>query len=162
MSATTTWGNPGFSARVVNTGASTDAKRLENLLGRVLTHYSRRAPRDATLAAVARVYSECRKEGWDGYSAVPLSAGAYHAAVRLIWAIPAAFPMPDVVPEPDGSIAMEWESGRWNALSLSVGEDGRVAYAAMLGKDKREKGSEVFDDVIPQEILAVLWKVTHP
>lgn len=162
MSATTTWGMAGFSARVVNTGASTEAKDLETLLGLVLTHYSRRAPRDLALADLARLYTECRKEGWDGYSAVPISAGAYHAAVRFLWATPAAFPMPDVVPEPDGSISMEWEYGRWNALSLSIGDDSRIAYAAMLGKEKREKGSEVFDDVIPQQILSILWKVTHP
>lgn len=161
MSATTAVGLPGFSARVVNTGASAEAKKLEQLLGVALTHYSRRPPRDAVLAELERIYSECRNEGWDGYSAQPLSAGAYHAALRFIWAIPAAFPMPDIAPEPDGSISLEWESGRWSALVLSIGEDSRVAYAAILGKDKREKGSEVFDDVIPQEILSILWKVTH-
>lgn len=161
MSATTTWGMPGFSARVVNTGASNEAKMLEDLLGRVLTHYSRRAPRDLALAELARIYAECRNEGWDGYTAGPISTGAYHAAVRFVWSIPAAFPMPDVVPEPDGSISLEWESDRWNALTLSIGQDGRIAYAAMLGKEKRERGSEVFDDVIPQEILSILWKVTH-
>lgn len=162
MSATAVLGKPSFSARLVNTGASTEAKNLEHLLGLVLTHYSRLAPRDLALAELACIYSDCRREGWDGYLARPVSAGAYHAAVRFILAIPAAFPMPDVVPEPDGDISLEWDCGRWNALSLSIGENGRIAYAAMLGRDKREKGSEVFDDVIPPEILGILWEVTHP
>ena len=162
MSTTTVVGIPGFSARVVNTGASTEAKNLQNLLASVLTEYSRRPPRDAALAELDRIYSDCQTEGWDGYSALPASAGAYRTAVRFLWAIPAAFPMPDAAVEPDGSFSLEWDAGRWNALSLSIGEGGRIAYAAMLGKDKREKGSEVFDDVIPQEILSALWKVTHP
>lgn len=162
MSATAVLGMPTFSARLVNTGASREAKHLEELLGDVLTHYSRLSPRDLALAELARIYSDCRREGWDGYSARPLSAGAYHAAVRFILAIPAAFPMPDVVPEPDGDISLEWDFGRWNALSLSIGNCGRISYAALLGSDRRKKGSEVFDDVIPPEILWILWQVTHP
>ena len=162
MSATAALGKPSFSARLVNTGASSEAKRLEELLGIALTHYSRLAPRDLALAELARVYSDCRRDGWDGYSARPISPGAYHAAVRFLLAIPAAFPMPDIVPEPDGEISLEWDQGRWKALSLSVGDHGRISYAALLGIENRKKGSEVFDDVIPPEILWILWQVTHP
>jgi hypothetical protein len=162
MSATAVLGKPSFSARLVNTGASEEAKDLERLLSIVLTHYSRLAPRDLALAELSRVYSDCRREGWDGYSSRPLSAGAYNAAARFVLAIPAAFPMPDIVPEPDGDISLEWDCGRWNALSLSISDNGRISYAALLGTDKRKKGSEVFEDVIPPDILSILWQVTHP
>jgi hypothetical protein len=161
MTATVTLGLPSFAARIFNTGASSDAKRLEDLLASVLTTYRRVAPRDLTLADLSRVYSECRVEGWDGYSAKPVSPDAYHAAVRFILALPAVVPMPEVVPEPDGEISLEWDFGQWRALSLSISESGRIAYAAMLGRYKRETRSEIFDDVIPPEILSTLWKVTH-
>ena len=162
MTATAALGIPSFSARIVNTGSSSDAKRLEDFLEAVLTDYRRQAPRDLALAELARVYAECSRDGWDGYSASAISPSAHHAAVRFILSLPASLPMPDVVPEADGEISLEWDYGQWRALSLSIGENGQLAYAAMLGRRKRDKGSEIFDDVIPSEILATLWKVTHP
>jgi hypothetical protein len=161
MTTTTIMGLPSFSARLFNTGASKDAKRLEDFLANVLTSYRRVAPRDSTLADLSRIYSECRAEGWDGYSARPISPEAYHAAVRFILALPAVLPMPDVVPEPDGELSLEWDFGEWRALSLSIGRSGRIAYAALLGKEKRGTRSEIFDDVISPEILSTIWEVAH-
>lgn len=161
MTATATLGMPSFSARRVNTGTSIESKKLESMLGKALTYYWRTAPRNLVLNELRKVYADCQREGWDGYSAHPISADAYHAAVRFLLSLPAAFPMPDVVPEPDGEISLEWDYGRWKALSLSIGENGRISYAAMLGKYKRDKGTEIFDDFIPPEIVWTLWKVTH-
>ena len=154
-------GLPNFSARAFNTGTSTAAQRLQELLATVLTEYRRLTTRESTLANLARVYAECREPGWDGYEAEPVSAEAYHFAARFIMALPAVFPAPDVTADPDGEISLEWDCGRWKALSLSVGPGGKITWAALLNRQKRETGTEIFDDFVSPEVLAVIWKVTR-
>ncbi len=150
---------PTFSARVRNTGASNEARRLEIQITEALNTYRAQAPRQRAEGDLAKVVAECSEPKWDGYSAALISKATHEAALRFLRALPASLPAPDIVPEPDGDIAFEWEYGKWKILSVSVNSKGRVAYAAILGRDKRKRGSELFDDVVPVDILSILWSI---
>lgn len=145
-----------FSARSVSTGASEAAKNLEGLVSEAFHQYRKRAQRDLAISELTRVTEECSQPGWDGYGAIPVSVGAADAARRFILDLPSLFNMPEIVPEPDGEISLEWDFGRWKAFSLSIGSGGKLSYAAILGRDRRANGSDNFDDVIPAHILLSL------
>jgi hypothetical protein len=57
---------------------------------------------------------------WDGYGALPLEPGTIANAKGVLAMLLAECPFPDLVPNSNGTISFEWESGRGIA-SLEVG-----------------------------------------
>ena len=69
--------------------------------------------------------------------------------------LPTTTPVPDVVPEPDGEIAFEWDYGPWRILSVSVGPTGLLSYAALYGRTSKAHGTEKFIDRLPGAIAVL-------
>jgi hypothetical protein len=68
-------------------------------------------------------------------------------------------PVPEIVPESDGEIAIEWELGPFEIFSISIGEQGPVHFAGIFGKNKERHGVEPFEGSIPEEILDYINKL---
>ncbi len=66
--------------------------------------------RDLLLGEIRDIIETCSNHGWDGYDASPISSDSAGSAVKLIQNLPEGFQTPVVVPEPDGDIALEWQS----------------------------------------------------
>lgn len=79
-----------------------------------------------TLDQLDEVFIECRIPNWDGNGAVPLSSALYKKAEQFIQALPVKFPVPEIVPEPDGEIAFEWRNRWGRVLSVSLASNGRL------------------------------------
>jgi hypothetical protein len=107
-------------------------------------------------AMLESVVAEASVPNWDGYGARPVSALVHEQARAFVAAIPRDVPEPDVVPEPDGEIAFEWDFGPWRVLSISVGPDGLLSYAVTLGPHARDHGTAVFVDRMPRSVLEAL------
>ncbi len=105
-----------------------------------------------------KLASECSRDGWDGYGATAVAAGAVANAARLIRVLPRELPAPDPGAEPDGCVTLEWYASPSWLISVSVAPDGRLDYLAIFG-ERKEKGSCVFADEVPSCICSLVRQV---
>lgn len=108
---------------------------------------------------LARVTLECATEDWDGYGAAAISRSVADRARRFLDALPHWMPAPDIVPEADGEIAIEWDLAPMRIFSVSIGKVGPLHFAGLFGKNKELHGAEPFDEEIPEEIGRQLTKL---
>lgn len=140
-----------------------------SLASRTIGHYledTKRAAGDAAsslparaFADLARVARECTKEGWDGYHAKPIMQAACNRARAFLSDLPPWMSAPDIVPEADGEIAIEWYIAPDQTFSISIGESGPVHYAGLFGHEREVHGVEPFDGVVAEEILQFICKL---
>ena len=112
---------------------------------------------DATKASILfqlqALVAECARSGWDANEAEPVSKCAAIRAADFIRALPEGFSLPELAPEPDGSISLDWVRSRDWLLSLSVGASDRLPYAWVDGVG-RGHAVVFFDGTnIPSDIL---------
>ncbi len=113
---------------------------------------------DEALENLASVKSQCSKPKWDGYKAEPIRTETFGRLIAFLRAMPENIPTPDLVPEPDGEISVDWQLGPRRIFSVSVGPHARLAYAGMLGAT-RWHGVEFFYGSLPQEIIRGVLRV---
>lgn len=85
------------------------------------------------LAALKSILQDCSIPGWDGESAMPISARAVEHAKLVINSLPFTVGIPDIIPQSNGKLAFEWYRGPFHQLIISVGPTSNVAYSALLG-----------------------------
>lgn len=102
---------------------------------------------------LARVARECAQENWDGYGAKAISQAACDRVRAFLDDLPIWMPAPDIVPEADGELAIEWDLAPNRIFSVSIGESGPLHFAGLFGHEKERHGVEAFDGKISEEIL---------
>lgn len=101
---------------------------------------------------LVEVFNECLEEGWDGYDAQPISIGAYSDALTFLQLLPTSSPPPDVVPEPDSSIGLEWSNQESSRFLVSFDGSGTFAYAGIFSGGNNTHGIESIKDSFPRAI----------
>lgn len=115
------------------------------------------------LEALKGAAIEAMDENWDGYGAAAVSPLTFSHAQRLLLALPATIPPPEIAVEPDGEIELEWfRRPRW-VFSVSVGRSGDLTYAGLFGHSNA-RGTEYFTDEVPRAIVDNLRRLfsSHP
>ena len=92
---------------------------------------------------------------WDGYGARPANEIALKRAAQFIKNLPPNLPAPDPGAMPDGDISLDWDFGPRQTLTVSIGDQPRLAYAAIAGDDEWS-GTASFLDRIPKSILTAI------
>ncbi|MGQ0765946.1 MAG: hypothetical protein ACT4OZ_09795 [Gemmatimonadota bacterium] len=116
---------------------------------------------NTVIASIREIASNCSFRDWDGYGAAPISARALKTAEALIRALPSGFPLPEVAPEPDGAISLDWTQSRRRSFSVSAGQTDRLAFAWLDGTDGGH-GVERFDGVsIPRRIAEGISSIVN-
>lgn len=109
-----------------------------------------------SLQSAIDAYLQASVKNWDGYNADPASILSYSHTVGLVGHLSAIYPAPHIAVDPDGELSLEWSAGRERILSISVGTDGTLTYAARFGRN-RTYGTEAYlGDEIPAPIRAGL------
>ena len=123
--------------------------------------------RDRAETLRARSYSElddtfleCREKDWDGYGGFPVEPSAYYRARCLMASLLDKFPAPAVGGSPHGSITLEWMTGQRRRVMVSIGEEERIAFAAVFGEETLQGVSSFIRDV-PREITALLARLYY-
>jgi len=114
---------------------------------------------DPALESLDEVYEECSEANWDGYDAAPISLEAYFEASKLLRIIPNSYPMPDILPEPDGGIGLEWYKDRVFSFVISVSGKNIITYVGLFGKNNETYGTENFPDSVPKVVLNSLKRL---
>jgi hypothetical protein len=115
---------------------------------------------DEALDDLARLKQECAELGWEGYGAQPVNEETLDQVVAFLRALPEDVPVPDLVPEPDGEVSIEWQNGPRRVFSVSVGPHERLSYAGLLGAN-RWHGVDLFFGAVPPEIIRGIARVTR-
>jgi hypothetical protein len=112
------------------------------------------------LTSLMRVLEECSQAGWDGYGARAVSDQAAFRTIAFLNALPSSLTPPDIVPEPDGEIAVDWDFGPSLQLSISVGPSGPLPFAGVIGEDygqpRVRHGTEPFESVVAGDLLGYI------
>lgn len=100
-----------------------------------------------------------QKQNWDGYGAVPLSEAACEEAILFLKQLPMSIPSPEVVPNPDGDISLEWYLRKRSLFVVTFSGRRVISYAGIFGKGAKLHGTEVFVDSIPSPIIENLCRL---
>lgn len=138
--------------------ASRTGQELSVLLRKAVEHARRNASdwRPLTNALIEDVAAECRSPNWDGYGARPVHDAAKEQAQRFVDLLPARFRAPDPVADPEGNMALSWDFGPGRVLTIDIGDDGKLTYAALLGGGVKRHGVEQLNGHIPKVILETI------
>jgi hypothetical protein len=155
-SALLSYGAPasqGFSetARLVEELAGAGRRHLDNSFTFGLRDHG-------SYEALFSISEECREANWDGYGAEAVSVAAYRLAYRFLESLPLGVPAPSVGAEADGHLTLEWYRSTDRLLSVSIGPEGVVYYAALLGASKRS-GTEPFHGEVPDDIVRIIRRL---
>ncbi|HAX99292.1 MAG TPA: hypothetical protein DCY12_10510 [Candidatus Atribacteria bacterium] len=104
--------------------------------------------------ALEAIFQECSQKNWDGYDASPISEETYLEAkkfIKMLCSLP--FPLPEILPEPDGQIGFEWFKEKNNLFTISLTEKNLIYYAGIFGENGETCGKEKFTDSMPKVIL---------
>jgi hypothetical protein len=117
-------------------------------------------PLDEALESLTEVYKECSEENWDGYGALPITEDAYREAERLIKSLPLTsfIPMPEITPEPNGELGLEWYKENRKTFVVSVSGKNEIVFAGLFGVN-RVHGTEYFGDILPHIIIENLKRL---
>ncbi len=107
----------------------------------------------ATISQIWALANECAESGWDGGEAEAVDRLAAFAAADVIRALPEGLALPEVAPEPDGSISLDWIQSRNRLFSVSVGTSGRLAFAWLDGSDRGHGVARFDGEQVPHRIL---------
>lgn len=103
-------------------------------------------------------FAEASAPDWDGAGSVAVHPETLTLAKDFIESLPRKYQTPEISPEPDGHINLEWYVNKRRLLSISVNPDGRLHWAALICSED-PRGSCVFLGQAPKTILHVLSRV---
>lgn len=99
-----------------------------------------------------------REANWNGEGAAPIPESAVQEARTFLQKLPTTFPLPEVTPEPDGYLGLEWYANKWLLYVVSFNGKGALSCSGLMGSD-RIYGTRYMDEGIPAEILDNITKV---
>ena len=105
--------------------------------------------------AVRRALTEAADEGTTTY---PLAVAL---ALRFLSTLPPGIPLPEIVVDSYGDIALDWDYGPRRITSVRVSTDGVLYYASLLGHATAH-GSETYSEMIPRSIIGAIRRVVEP
>lgn len=141
-------------------GASEDASVLRETFSHLKIHF--------TLAATWQLKEELLKTAFEALletiagptqyeeGSQQTSENTIREATRLLEALPASIPQPDISTEPNGAIAFEWYRDKNNVFVISTNGTGSIEYAALLGFGNEVHGRVNFAGDFPMPLNSLL------
>ena len=115
----------------------------------------------AAQEALAAAYGAARVDGLDGPGSTRVELSAYGYADQFLRLLPDSASFPDITVDNDGEILFEWDQGRRQVFSVSVGRDGTLTFAGLFGHTKVH-GTEHLREALPSVISACLERLSAP
>lgn len=108
---------------------------------------------------VIDTFRKHQKSNWDGYNAAPISEAACAEAILFLKKLPSTIPSPDVIPNPDGDVSLEWYIDQRILFVATFSGTGVIAFAGMFGKGSKVHGTELFTESIPSSVVENLCRL---
>jgi hypothetical protein len=157
-------GYAGLQLLVVSASAqSREARELRRSACEVIRSFSTSqalfGPKSQIISQLWALVEECAAPDWNGDGALPLSPLAAEQAQQFIRSLPDGLPLPELAPEPDGSISLDWMPSRHRLLSLSIGESDRLPYTWIDGSDRGHAVVRFGGERVPQRVIEAITAV---
>lgn len=107
----------------------------------------------SALDALREIAIECRSDDWDSYGATAVSETALMMTERLIRTLPDDVALPEISPEPDGELSLDWTPSDTRTFSLSIGNGRRFSYAWIDGTDRGHGVASIVGNNLPTRLL---------
>lgn len=101
---------------------------------------------------LSEILDKCGYDGWDGYEAKSINLATALVVMEFLTKLDEHRPIPEIVPEPSGSIGLEWVTGK-QSLVVSISGTRSISFAGSYS-DGELRGSEQFDETFPPSISA--------
>ena len=89
---------------------------------------------------------------------VLVSQDACDRALAVLWSLPSSCPMPDILVEDDGDIALDWDEGARRLLTVSIGDSPMLRYAALIGAEPTH-GRVAYAGAMPATLSFLLRRI---
>jgi hypothetical protein len=120
------------------------------------------APGDRS--AVSWLISELAQLGpnWDGYGADPIAGSCIDQVRVLINLLPATIPSPEITPNPNGTLTLDWETGD-QALSLELGATRFSSFWESRRGTKTDEGAlgTALPEFVASALSAMFWDLNQ-
>ena len=140
-------------------GASEDAKLIRNILKKPVDGNSIFWGQRKTIQnEIEAIYREFSYPGWDGYDAFPIERISISTSLAFVQSLPNGIIAPELAPESDGGIALDWRKGENMIFSISVKKD-LLVYAGIFGENEKTRGeARLENDECPHIIEKILTR----
>ena len=146
----------------IDRGFSEEARLLRDWTVEV-TKFSRsivlEKPRRELQDALDAACVAAQEPNWDGMGSAPVEPSTYTYASQFLQIFPANALPPDISVDTDGELLFEWDRGPRQTFSVSVGRDGTLTFAGLLGY-RKVHGTEHFREALPLVIADWIQDVT--
>lgn len=143
-------------------GLSDDAKvfrRLNNDAAESASSMAFGEPKRAAQEALYEAYLSAYIDNWDGEGAAKVELSTYAYASQFLQLLPSSVPLPEITADIDGELLFEWDQGRRQIFTVSIGRDGTLTYAGLFGHTKTH-GTEHFRETLPAIIAKNLGRLS--
>jgi len=114
-----------------------------------------------TLESLEQYKADCSLPNWGGDDETAVDPLAVENAAKFLKLLPAKFHRPDVVPEADGAIALEWRFGAFRSLIVSFTNSPQIEYSLLTGRLSADFGRRQFFGLVPLEIVRNLNRISN-
>ena len=101
---------------------------------------------------------DCIEDGWNGYDAKAIDERSLQLAIKFFYMLPETVNIPEIVPEPNGEVGLEWEHNE-KTFALSIDADGIINYSGIYDEDQSIYGTDRLEEYIPDIILNLIFQV---
>lgn len=110
-----------------------------------------------TLDKIYEIEGAYSNANWGGEEELPISTLSVIDSRDFLESLPTKFRSPDVIPEPNGTLAFEWRYGRYRSLIVSFQGGGNLVYSVIESSNRSNYGNEQFHlGFIPSKISRFL------
>ena len=115
----------------------------------------------ASFMELFELYDGCNRPNWGGNDERRIGVAAVCAAYDFLKLLPAKYQRPDLIPEPQGAVAMEWRFGQFKSLILSFSGNGYLEFSLLNGRASNSAGRmAIYRGVMPLEVTRFLRDVS--
>lgn len=105
------------------------------------------------------IAAESSGENWDGYGASSISRKAVEFSKSFIRNLPVEFSNPEISPEPDGSIGLEWHLDAYRWIIVSFNGNGDFFFASQIDSKTKFDGRGVINSPRKRDLVDAIRRV---
>lgn len=129
-----------------------------NFIRKASEHFDAPASRQRRKEAIDSVmdaYVESRQDG----EAAPISEVICKETIDFLKKLPSTIPIPEVVVEPSGDLALEWYVGNYCCFLVGFSGKSIITYSGLFGRGQKTYGTEFISEAIPSLIVENIRRV---
>lgn len=107
------------------------------------------------------INDHCAEDGWDDAETRRIEGTTIQLAYLFLDLLPDYCDVPDISPEPDGHIELEWYVQPRRTLSVSISPQGKIYWAALYGTEDPRGSCPFPSESLPETVLYWIGKITR-